>query len=172
MATDQTSRSAALGPQLSNAELAAWRGFLRTHHEMIASLDRELERRHGLPLTSYEVLLQIADSPTGTLRMSDIAERVLLSRSGLTRLVDRLERDGLVRRRTCPSDLRGQNAELTERGREVFADARSDAPGRRSQALPGALRRARAGDAGRPLGALRRRRRHLLTSLPWTTSSW
>lgn len=124
MATDQTSQSAALGPQLSNAELAAWRGFLRTHHEMIASLDRELERRHGLPLTSYEVLLQIADSPTGTLRMSDIAERVLLSRSGLTRLVDRLERDGLVRRRTCPSDLRGQNAELTERGREVFADAR------------------------------------------------
>ena len=125
MATNQTSQSAALGPQLSNAELAAWRGFLRTHHEMIATLDRELERRHGLPLTSYEVLLQIADSPTGTLRMSDIAERVLLSRSGLTRLVDRLERDGLVRRRTCPSDLRGQNAELTERGREVFADART-----------------------------------------------
>jgi DNA-binding MarR family transcriptional regulator len=125
MASNQTSRPAALGPQLSNAELAAWRGFLRTHHEMIASLDRELERRHGLPLTSYEVLLQIADSPTGTLRMSDIAERVLLSRSGLTRLVDRLERDGLVRRRTCPSDLRGQNAELTERGREVFADART-----------------------------------------------
>ena len=124
MASNQTSRPAALGPQLSIAELAAWRGFLRTHHEMIASLDRELERRHGLPLTSYEVLLQIADSPTGTLRMSDIAERVLLSRSGLTRLVDRLERDGLVRRRTCPSDLRGQNAELTERGREVFADAR------------------------------------------------
>ena len=124
MATNQTS-TAALGPQLSNAELAAWRGFLRTHHEMIASLDRELERSHGLPLTSYEVLLQIADSPTGTLRMSDIAERVLLSRSGLTRLVDRLERDGLVRRRTCPSDLRGQNAELTERGREVFADART-----------------------------------------------
>jgi DNA-binding MarR family transcriptional regulator len=125
MASNQTSRPAALGPQLSNAELAAWRGFLRTHHEMIASLDRELERRHGLPLTSYEVLLQIADSPTGTLRMSDIAERVLLSRSGMTRLVDRLERDGLVRRRTCPSDLRGQNAELTERGREVFADART-----------------------------------------------
>jgi DNA-binding MarR family transcriptional regulator len=125
MATNQTSRPTAQGPQLSSTELAAWRGFLRTHHEMIASLDRELERRHGLPLTSYEVLLQIADSPTGTLRMSDIAERVLLSRSGLTRLVDRLERDGLVRRRTCPSDLRGQNAELTERGREVFADARS-----------------------------------------------
>jgi DNA-binding MarR family transcriptional regulator len=125
MATNQTSHLSILAPQLSEAELAAWRGFLRTHHQMITSLDRELERQHGLPLTSYEVLLQIADSPSGTLRMSDIAERVLLSRSGLTRLVDRLERDGLVRRRTCPSDLRGQNAELTERGREVFAEARA-----------------------------------------------
>jgi DNA-binding MarR family transcriptional regulator len=125
MATNPTARPTTTRPQLSERELAAWRGFLLTHHAMVASLDGELERLHGLPLTSYEVLLQIADSPTGTLRMSEIADRVLLSRSGLTRLVDRLERDGLVRRRTCPSDLRGQNAELTERGRKAFEEARA-----------------------------------------------
>src|ERR1700745_3369914 len=110
--------------QLTATELGAWRGFLRAHRGLVALLDAELVARHQLPLTSYEVLLQLADSPTGALRMSDVADRVLLSRSGLTGLVDRREREGLVRRRACPSDLRGQLAEITERGREVFAEAR------------------------------------------------
>jgi DNA-binding MarR family transcriptional regulator len=110
--------------ELTDTELAAWRGFLRAHHALVARLDAELVARHRLPLTSYEVLLQLAHGPAGGIRMSDIADRVLLSRSGLTRLVDRLEREGLVERRSCPSDARGQLALLTERGREVFAEAR------------------------------------------------
>jgi DNA-binding MarR family transcriptional regulator len=109
---------------LTDTELAAWRGFLRAHHGLVARLDAELVERHRLPLSSYEVLLQLANAPAGGLRMSDIAGRVLLSRSGLTRLVDRLEGEGLVERRSCPSDLRGQNALITDRGRKLFAEAR------------------------------------------------
>lgn len=110
--------------QLSDTELAAWKGFLRAHHGMVAALDAELMEAHRLPLSSYEVLLQLAAGPAGGMRMSEIADRVLLSRSGLTRLVDRLEREGLVERRSCPSDLRGQLALITERGRELFGEAR------------------------------------------------
>jgi len=111
--------------QLSDTELAAWQGFLRAHHGMVAALDAELIEAHRLPLSSYEVLLQLASGPAGGMRMSDIADRVLLSRSGLTRLVDRLEREGLVERRSCPSDLRGQLALITDRGRELFGEARA-----------------------------------------------
>ncbi|MGN6379391.1 MAG: MarR family winged helix-turn-helix transcriptional regulator [Gaiellales bacterium] len=111
--------------QLNDTELAAWKGFLSAHHGLVARLDAELVQRHRLPLSSYEVLLQLANGPAGGMRMSDIAERVFLSRSGLTRLVDRLVREGLVERRSCPSDLRGQLALITDRGREVFAEARS-----------------------------------------------
>jgi DNA-binding MarR family transcriptional regulator len=104
--------------------LAAWRGFLRVHSALTKQLDAELVAAHGLSLSSYEVLLFLADSPEGHVRMSDLADSVLLSRSGLTRLVDRLERDGLVRRESCPSDLRGFNALITDEGRELFAAAR------------------------------------------------
>lgn len=110
---------------LSDTQLAAWKGFLRAHHGLVAQLDAELVERHRLPLSSYEVLLQLANAPAVGMRMSDIADRVLLSRSGLTRLVDRLERDGLVERRSCPNDLRGQYALITDRGRDVFAEARA-----------------------------------------------
>src|ERR671917_2622696 len=91
---------------------------------MTKALDAELEREHGLALSSYEVLLFLADAPGGRLRMSDLADGVLLSRSGLTRLVDRLERDGLLRRRRCEEDQRGWFAEITDEGRELFERAR------------------------------------------------
>ena len=109
-----------LGPD----ELAAWRGLLRVHAGLTKALDAELVREHDLPLSSYEVLLFLADSPAGELRMSELADRVLLSRSGLTRLVDRMERDGLLRRRRCEEDQRGWYAAITERGRELFDLAR------------------------------------------------
>jgi DNA-binding MarR family transcriptional regulator len=70
------------------------------------------------------VLLYLADSPDGRLRMSELADSVLLSRSGLTRLVDRLERDGLLQRSRCEQDQRGWFAEITEEGRELFERAR------------------------------------------------
>ncbi len=76
---------------LTPRELRAWRGLLRVHARLVKALDAELERAHGLSLTSYEVLLYLNDSPEGRLRMHDLATSVLLSRSGLTRLADRLE---------------------------------------------------------------------------------
>ena len=121
-----TTKSAegASGARLEPEALAAWRGFLRAHSALTKALDAELMAAHGLSLSSYEVLLYLAGSAQGRLRMSDLAGSVLLSRSGLTRLVDRLERDGLVRRESCPSDLRGFNALITDEGRELFATAR------------------------------------------------
>jgi DNA-binding MarR family transcriptional regulator len=110
---------------LDHEELGAWRGMLRVHAELTKALDTELTEVHGLPLSSYEVLLFLADEPGGRMRMSELADSVLLSRSGLTRLVDRLERDGLLRRERCESDARGLFAEITDEGRRVFADARS-----------------------------------------------
>lgn len=112
------------GDTLDRLELGAWRGFLRAHASLSRELDGELTAAHGLPLSAYEVLLFLADSAEGHMRMSDLADSVLLSRSGLTRLVDRLERDGLVERRSCPGDARGMNAVITDAGRKRFAQAR------------------------------------------------
>lgn len=103
------------GP-LSSLELAAWRTFLRAHAQVVRRLEAELVAEHDLALASYDVLLQLAESPERRLRMTDLADRVLLSRSGLTRLVDRMEREGLVRRQACPSDARGTLAVLTDAG--------------------------------------------------------
>jgi DNA-binding MarR family transcriptional regulator len=110
---------------LTPAELAAWRGLLRVHASITKALDAELAREHALPLSSYEVLLFLADAPGGRLRMSDLADGVLLSRSGLTRLVDRMERDGLLRRERCEDDARGYHAAITDKGRALFQAARS-----------------------------------------------
>jgi DNA-binding MarR family transcriptional regulator len=98
--------------------------MLRAHAELTRALDAQLAREHKLPLSSYEVLLFLADAPEGRMRMSDLAESVLLSRSGLTRLVDRLEREGLLKRERCESDARGLFAEITPAGRELFDSAR------------------------------------------------
>jgi DNA-binding MarR family transcriptional regulator len=110
--------------RLSDRELSAWRGLLRAHSFLSKALDADLEAQHGLPLTSYEVLLHLADAEDNRIRMHDLAERVLLSRSGLTRLIDRMERDGLIKRETCTSDARGSFAVLTEQGAALFAEAR------------------------------------------------
>jgi DNA-binding MarR family transcriptional regulator len=109
---------------LNEEELAAWRGMLRAHARLTRELDAQLAREHKLPLSSYEVLLFLADAPDGRMRMSDLAESVLLSRSGLTRLVDRLEREGLLKRERCESDARGLFAEITPEGRRIFDAAR------------------------------------------------
>jgi DNA-binding MarR family transcriptional regulator len=109
---------------LNEEELAAWRGMLRAHAELTRELDAQLAREHKLPLSSYEVLLFLADAPEGRMRMAELAESVLLSRSGLTRLVDRLEREGLLKRERCESDARGYFAEITPKGRRLFDAAR------------------------------------------------
>ena len=110
--------------RLTADELAAWRGFLQVHSDLTHQLDAELQAEHDLPLTSYEVLLFLNDAPEGRLRMSELADRVLLSRSGLTRLVDRLEKRKLVGREACPDDARGFFAVITDAGRDTFAASR------------------------------------------------
>jgi DNA-binding MarR family transcriptional regulator len=99
------------------AELQAWRGLLRVHASLLKALDAELEAAHGLPLTSFEVLIQLAEAPDQRRRMCDLADSVQLSRSGMSRLVDRLERDGLIERCSCTVDARGAYACLTKAGR-------------------------------------------------------
>jgi DNA-binding MarR family transcriptional regulator len=110
--------------QLSPTELGAWRGFLRVHSALVHELDRELEETHGLPLTHYEVLLYLESAPGRRLRMAELASSVLLSQSGVTRLVDRLEREGLVVREPCPEDRRGLLAALTPAGLRRLEEAR------------------------------------------------
>jgi DNA-binding MarR family transcriptional regulator len=110
-------------PRLSSLELAAWGGFLRAHAALVKELDDELERETGLALNAYEVLLRLRTAPHGAMRMSELADSVLLSRSGMTRLVDRLVRDGLVERRVCQEDGRGLLAVLTAQGRRRFGVA-------------------------------------------------
>ena len=111
--------------RLSETELRAWRGLLRTHALLSKALDAQLEAEHGLPLTSYEVLVRLAEAEEHKMRMCDLATSVILSRSGLTRLVDRLERDGLLMRESCASDARGAFAKLTPEGREKLQAARA-----------------------------------------------
>jgi DNA-binding MarR family transcriptional regulator len=98
--------------------------MLRAHAELVRELDAELARDHDMPLSSYEVLLFLNDSESGRMRMSELADSALLSRSGLTRLVDRLERQGLLKRERCESDARGWFAEITPEGRRAFGAAR------------------------------------------------
>lgn len=109
---------------LSLGELRAWRGLLRAHACLAKRLDAELERAHKLPLTSYEVLHHLEESANGRMRMCDLADQAQLSRSGLTRLVDRLERESLLERCSCAYDARGAFACLTDTGRERLEEAR------------------------------------------------
>jgi DNA-binding MarR family transcriptional regulator len=105
--------------------IGAWRSFLRAHAAVLRELERELAAEAGLPLSWYDVLLQLAEAPQRRLRMAELADRVLLSRSGLTRLVDRLEADQLVRRERSRDDARGTFTVLTPAG---FDRLRSAAP--------------------------------------------
>jgi DNA-binding MarR family transcriptional regulator len=109
---------------LTLGELRAWRGLLRAHACLAKRLDAELEQAHGLPMTSYEVLYHLEEATGGRMRMCELAEQAQLSRSGLTRLVDRLERERLLERCSCDHDARGSYACLTPAGRERLEAAR------------------------------------------------
>ena len=99
-----------------DSRLAAWSTFLRAHARVVRELERELQADQDLALTDYDVLVQLAAAGERRLRMSELADRLLLSRSGVTRLVDRLVADGLVERASCEDDRRGQWAALTDAG--------------------------------------------------------
>ena len=103
-------------PSPDDPRLRAWVAFLQAHAVLTRRLDAELQAERGLSLADYDALVQLAISDDRRLRMSELADRVVLSRSGVTRLVDRLAADGLVARRACPTDARGSWAELTAAG--------------------------------------------------------
>ena len=103
--------------------LTAWSAFLRAHARVVRELERELQAEQGMALTDYDVLVQLANAGERRLRMSELAERLLLSRSGVTRLVDRLQAGGLVERMSCDSDRRGQWASLTDAGYDRLRSA-------------------------------------------------
>jgi DNA-binding MarR family transcriptional regulator len=111
--------------ELTVEELGAWRGLLRVHSALVKALDAELLAEYDLPLSSYEVLINLQAAPGRRLRMAELADSVLLSRSGMTRLVDRLERTGLLERDTCTSDGRGCYAVLTDEGEALLTRARA-----------------------------------------------
>jgi DNA-binding MarR family transcriptional regulator len=114
----------ALGAGFDELEMASWGGFLRTHAKLVRELDDELTRAHGLPLSSYDVLIQLANTPEQQMRLSQLADAVLLSRSGLSRLVARLVDQGLVARIECADDARGAFAVLTREGSDRLEAAR------------------------------------------------
>jgi DNA-binding MarR family transcriptional regulator len=107
----------------SDPRLATWRLLLASFGRLSRRLDEELRSEHDLSLPEYEALLRIAESPHGRLRMSQLASEVELSKSGVTRLIDRLVGDGFVERCQCSHDARGAEAVLTPGGRQRLHDA-------------------------------------------------
>jgi DNA-binding MarR family transcriptional regulator len=103
--------------------LEGWVAFLRSHAAITRELSAQLQREHGLTLNDYEVLLHLSRAEGERLRRVDLADRVLLTASGITRLLDGLERAGFVCKDTCKSDARVSYAKLTDAGRERFREA-------------------------------------------------
>jgi DNA-binding MarR family transcriptional regulator len=112
------------GPELDPLEHRAWRAYLHKHALVTRLLEADLVARSDLPLAEFDVLFQLALADGQRLRMNELADRVLLSRAGITRLVDRLVADGLVVRMKCASDARGAFAALTDQGRTRLEGAR------------------------------------------------
>jgi DNA-binding MarR family transcriptional regulator len=108
---------------LDGIALQAWRGFLLSHAAITRELDADLVARHGLTSRDYEVLLFLAAEPDRRLAMSELAKRTMLTRSGVTRLVDGLAASGLVGRVSCPSDARVSYCELTDAGYQRLREA-------------------------------------------------
>jgi DNA-binding MarR family transcriptional regulator len=109
---------------LTDAEFRAWHGALQFTNAAVRALDVALAAAHGISVKEFDVLITLFNAPNGRLRMTELAERVVLSASGVSHLVTRLERDGLVRRTADPADGRSFFAELTPAGRRRLRDSR------------------------------------------------
>ena len=105
---------------IDEEQLAAWRAFLRAHSTMLRRISRDLEDAGLPPLSWYDVLAALRDAPERSLKQVELAERVLLSNSGLSRLIDRIESKGLVERRSCPTDRRSFFVALTDEGAQML----------------------------------------------------
>jgi DNA-binding MarR family transcriptional regulator len=113
------------GDPLTGLELRAWRGMLAAHASMVRRLDADLRAHHGISLTSYEVLMLLGQTPSRRMRISELSAATLLSVSGVSRMVDRLARQGLVEKEACEEDGRGAQAVLTAMGRGRLRAARA-----------------------------------------------
>src|SRR5919204_4112999 len=109
--------------RLDGAALEAWRSYLQSHATILRRLDAELVSEHGITTRDYEVLLYLAQAPDRKLPMSALAESTMLTRSGITRLVDGLVAGGFIERVSCPSDARVSYAQLTDEGLTKLRDA-------------------------------------------------
>jgi DNA-binding MarR family transcriptional regulator len=115
--------SVATSPQVSTRRLGAWESLLRAHASLVRELDAELQAAHAMSLGDYDVLLTLANAPGARMRMRELADRVILSRSGVTRRVDRLEAAGFVCRERAVDDGRSIDAVLTDAGRARLREA-------------------------------------------------
>ncbi|GAB3279108.1 MarR family winged helix-turn-helix transcriptional regulator [Parasphingorhabdus pacifica] len=106
---------------LDQREMAAWTAFLEASHLVSRRVEQQLREQGGLSHPQYEILVRLSEAPDGELRMTELADDVVTSKSGLSYQVAQLEKNGLVRRSRCPTDDRGINAALTEQGREKLA---------------------------------------------------
>jgi DNA-binding MarR family transcriptional regulator len=111
---------------LDDLEMRAWRSLLVAHSRLIARLDAELQASQGMSVQDYGVLVHLSEAEGGRMRMSELADRLLLSPSGLTRRLDGLVRSGLVDRLRCPTDRRGAYAVLTDAGKARLEQAAPD----------------------------------------------
>lgn len=103
--------------------MTAWRGMINIQSRVLAQIERDLAEAACIPLAWYDVLLPLSRAKDQQLRLHELADHAVLSRSGLTRLVDRLESEGLLRRESCPDDRRGYHAVLTATGEEALRRA-------------------------------------------------
>ena len=127
--------------RLDGTELEAWRSYLQSHASILRLLDAELIAEHGLTARDYEVLLYLAQADERKLPMSAIAESTMLTRSGITRLVDGLVECGLIERVSCRRDARVSYAQLTDAGYEKLREAGQDPHRRHPPSIPRALQR-------------------------------
>jgi DNA-binding MarR family transcriptional regulator len=123
LSADSSTDRAGFTGDRTDPGMRAWRGFLQAHAMLLRRLEAELSAGTGMSLAHYDVLVQLSFAEGRRLRMHELANRVLLSRSGITRVVDRLEEDGLVARMACPSDARGAFAVLTDAGLDRLREA-------------------------------------------------
>ncbi|MCH7787679.1 MAG: MarR family transcriptional regulator [Chloroflexi bacterium] len=107
----------------SEEAMAAWRAFLLTYSKVMRTLEQEMQESEGLTLSWYDILAHLDCAPEGAIRMQFLADSILLSRSGLTRLIDRMADAGLVTRKACPEDRRGTYVVITPDGRAAFRRA-------------------------------------------------
>ena len=114
---------AVVDARLEGVALEAWRSYLQSHAAIVRELDADLAAAHGLTPRDYEVLLYLAQAEEGRLPMSALAERTMLTRSGITRLIDGLVASGLIQRVACPADARISYAQLTGAGHEKLRRA-------------------------------------------------